>query len=278
MNARDRMMAAICRQPHDRIPTDIWATAEVWKKLETHFGSRQQAFVDLHIDGIAGVNAVFQGPTYSAPPGESVDMWGIRTKPIAYKGGVYQEQSFNPLSGAITIDDLEAYRWLRADWFDYSRMREIAQEKRKSQVVQCGYMAPFFMHNKLRGLEASLIDPLDKPEFTHHLLNRLCDFLYDHHRRMFETCEGLIDIAQVTDDLGCQTGPIIGLQTYREFYAPHHKRFIELCHEFGIRVLHHDDGSIRTFLPDLIDMGIDILNPVQWTCADMDMVDLKRDF
>ena len=95
---------------------------------------------------------------------------------------------------------------------------------------------------------------------------------------MFETCDGLIDVAQVTDDLGTQTGPLISLEIYREFYAPHHQSFIELCHEFGIKVFHHDDGSIRPFLPDLVEMGIDILNPVQWTCTDMDMTDLKRDF
>ena len=278
MNARERMLAAFDRKPVDRIPTDIWATVETWQKLDRHFGSRQRVFEKLRIDGMAGVNAAYIGPKITAPPGESSDMWGIRTRPMAYEGGIYQEQSFNPLSSARTIDDLEAYAWPEAEWFDYSRMRTEAAKKCQSQVLQCGYMAPFFMHNKLRGLEASLIDPLDDPAFTHHLLHRLSDFLYDHHRRMFEACEGLIDIAQVTDDLGSQAGPLIGMETYRTFYAPHHRRFIDLCKAFDIRVMHHDDGSIRAFLPDLITLGIDVLNPVQWTCADMELTALKRDF
>lgn len=84
--------------------------------------------------------------------------------------------------------------------------------------------------------------------------------------------------AETLDDLGSQTGPLIGMGLYREFYAPHHKRFIELCHEFGIKVFHHDDGSCRQFLPLLVDMGIDILNPVQWTCPGMDMAELKAEF
>jgi uroporphyrinogen decarboxylase len=184
----------------------------------------------------------------------------------------------NPLSEARTIDDLEAFAWPSPDWFDYSGMPEQAAEARKTHAVQCGYMAPFYMHNKLRGLEQSLVDPLVDPDFTHHLLKRICDYDYAYHRRMFEACEGLIDVAQVTDDLGSQSGPMISLETYRTFYAPHHRRFIDLCKEFGIRVMHHDDGSMRAFLPDLVDLGIDILNPVQWTCPGMHMEELKADF
>lgn len=278
MNPRERMLAAIDRQPVDRIPTDIWATGEVWEKLSDRFGSIDQARTALHIDGMAGVNAGYTGPQQPAPEGETSDYWGIRTRPSAYEGGVYQEYSFHPLAAAATIDDLEAYPWPSADWFDYSHMREQAAERRQHQILQCGYMAPFYQHNKLRGLETSLIDPLIDPEFTHHLLERTCDFIYEHHRRIFEACDGLIDIAQVTDDLGSQTGPLISLEIYRQFYAPHHRRFIDLCRQFGVRVMHHDDGGMRDFLPDLVDTGIDLLNPVQWNCPGMDMDDLKRDF
>ncbi len=279
MNARERILAAIKHQPADRIPTDIWATKEVWAKLRTHFGEGVDIVAALHIDGFAGVGAEYVGPPLPAmAEGESVDLWGIRTKRIVYDGGDYDEQSLNPLGKAQTIDDLNAYAWPTSDWFDYSKMRAKAEQVRQAQVVACGYMAPFYYHNLLRGLEQSLIDPLEAPEFTHELIRRICDFFYAHHRRMFEACEGLIDTAQVTDDLGSQTGPLISLPLYREFYAPHHRRFIDLCHEFGIKVFHHDDGNCRPFLPLLVDMGIDILNPIQWRCPGMDMRDLKAQF
>lgn len=279
MNARERMLAAIQHQPVDRVPTDIWATREVWDKLRAHFGEGVDIMAALHIDGMAGVGAEYIGPPPpSCPEGESVDYWGIRRKTVAYETGTYDEQMVNPLAAATSIDDLDNYPWPRADWFDYSKMREQAQERRQDRVLACGYMAPFYFHNLLRGLEQSLIDPLESPAFTHELLRRISDFFHDHHRRMFEACEGLIDVAQVTDDLGSQAGPLIGLDLYREFYGPHHKRFIDLCHEFGIKVFHHDDGSCRTFLPDLVAMGIDILNPIQWRCPGMDMAELKSEF
>ena len=279
MNSRERMLAAMNRQPVDRVPTDIWATPEVWAKLRRHFGEGADVPAELHIDGMGYVDAKYVGPALPlVPENETVDFWGIRRKKVAYETGVYEEQSFCPLGFAKSTDDLDRYHWPSVDWFDYSRMREEAEKARKTQVVQCGYMAPFYFHNLLRGLEASLQDPLEDPEFTREFLRHLGNFFYDHHRRMFEACEGLIDVAQVTDDLGCQTGPLISLDVYREFYAPHHKRFIDLCHEFGIKVFHHDDGGIRPFIPLLVELGIDILNPIQWTCPGMDLAELKAEF
>ena len=279
MTSRERMLAAIRHEPLDRVPTDFWATGEVWEKLKTHFGPGADIMQLLHVDGMGGTGPAYVGPAIpAAADGESVNMWGMRSRAATYPGGVYYEQCHWPLAEAQTIADLDAYPWPRAEWFDYSGMRATAEEQRRTRVVQCGYMAPFYYHNQLRGLEASLMDPLAEPEFTHHLLKRLCDFFYEQHRRMFEAGKGLIDVAQVTDDLGSQSGPLISLDVYREFYAPHHKRFIDLCHEFDIRVMHHDDGSMRAFLPDLAAMGIDILNPVQWTCPGMDMGELKREY
>ncbi len=249
------------------------------EKLRRHFGDGVDIDRQLHIDGFACVEPEYVGPALpEVPPGESVDFWGMRTKTVPHEGGAYSEQCFYPLAEAQTIDDLNRYTWPQTGWFDYSGMKAKAKAAAKAHAVQCGYMAPFYFHNNLRGLEQSLIDPLIDPEFTHHLLSRISDFFYNHHRRMFEACEGLIDVAQVTDDLGSQSGPLISLELYLEFYAPHHKRMIDLCHEFGIKVFHHDDGSCRPFLPTLVEMGIDVLNPIQWTCPGMSMTELKTEY
>jgi len=273
------MLAAINHEEPDRVPTDIWATPEVWTKLKEHFGQEADLYAVLHIDGMASIGPEYAGPTLpTVTEGETVDYWGIRTRRIDYGTGSYDEQSYNPLSQAQTIEDLEQYRWPRPDWFDYYKMRAAAEAAREKQIVMCGYMALFFQHNKLRGLKTSLIDPIARPEFTRHLLSRISDFLYEQHRRMFEACEGLVDVTQVTDDFGTQNGPMISLRVFREFYRPHMRGFIDLAHSFGIKVFHHDDGAIRPFIPDLVEMGIDVLNPVQWTCPGMKLEGLKRDF
>lgn len=279
MNARERMLAAMNHEKPDRIPTDIWATPEVWQRVRQHFGPEADLYCELHIDGIASVGAQYVGPPLPQVAEEdSINYWGMRQRRMDYGTGAYYEQYFYPLAYAQTVEDLEHYQWPEADWFDYSEMRAAAATAREKQVLLCGYMCPFFYHNLLRGLETSLMDPVDDAEFTHHLLNRLCDFFYEHHLRMFESCEALIDLAHVTDDYGSQTGPLISLATWREFYKPHMQRFIDLCHGFGIKVFHHDDGAIRPFIPEFIEMGIEILNPVQSTCPGMEREGLKRDF
>lgn len=317
MNSRERVLCAINHEPVDRVPTDIWSTPEVLQRLADHFGDLDIAFEQLHIDRFHGVGPIVpeqdtnsasgrragrlgggsaaparnarvraaaipfgMNPLpYSGPPiPDGCDIWGIRTKTIRYETGEYEEQANYPLAWAQTIDDLEQYRWPRADWFDLGEIRAVAQAAHETHAVECGYLAPFYLHNGLRGLERSMIDPHDDPAFTRHLLDRLCGYLYDLHLRIFETCEGLIDVCAVHDDYGSQTGPLISLRTFREFYKPHLKRFIDLCHGFGIKVFHHDDGAIRPFLPELIEMGIDILNPIQWSCPGMELAELKRDF
>lgn len=279
MTSRERILAAINHQPLDRIPTDIWATPEVWAKLKKHFGQNADFSAILHLDGFGGVGPRYIGPPMPAmPQGQSIDFWGVQRKRVDCGQGEYWEFSHHPLAAANTTDDLDRYRWPSADWFDYSQMHADAAPQHPSRAIMSGYMAPFYFHNQLRGLQQSLMDPLDAPEFTHELLRRISDFFYEHHYRCFEACKGLVDVAQVTDDLGTQTGPMMSLGTFREFYRPHMQRMIDLCHGFRIKVFHHDDGAIRAFLPDLVEMGIDILNPIQSVCPGMEMPGLKQDF
>jgi len=145
MNSRERILAAINRQPIDRIPTDIWATPEVFTKLRAHFGSDADMMVALHIDGFASAAPDYIGPPLpKVPGGESVDYWGIRTKRVAYGTGVYDEQSYCPLADAETVDDLDAYAWPQVSWFDFSHMVPALQKARTTKVTKCGYMAPFY--------------------------------------------------------------------------------------------------------------------------------------
>jgi len=280
MNSRERVLAAINLEPVDRIPTDIWATHEVFNMLENYFGDSEKINQELHIDGLKGVGGKYIGPDMpKVGSDEYIDVWGIVYKKVPFKTGAYDEQSITPLSYAKTIDDLENFPyWQKSDYYDYTDGIKVLKKARETHATTSGYMAIFYYHNLLRGLEQSLIDPYDDPDFTHHLLNKISDSFYSYHRKMFETWDGLLDITQVTDDYGSQHGTLISLNIFREFYKPHIKRFIDLAKEFGIKIMHHDDGAMRPFLPELVELGIDILNPVQHNCPGMEIDKLKDDF
>ena len=82
----------------------------------------------------------------------------------------------------------------------------------------------------------------------------------------------------VAEDLGTQQSLLISPRLFRRYLKPRMAKLIDLAHARGVKVMHHDDGSIRKVLPDLIEAGIDILHPIQWRCVDMEREGLARDF
>lgn len=298
MNHRERILAAIRHEPLDRIPTDIWATPEIQEKLFAHFGipigrdspasgvsllggrlarsveATLELFERLNIDGILNIAPPYIGPRPLVGTEYWENEWGMGFRRQAYGTGSYDEQVHYPLAQAETIADLEAYRWPDPDWYDYAALPRLAAQC-GGRAICCGYTAIFYYHNLLRGLELSLMDPILRPEFTHYLIQRLSDFFTEYHRRCYEAGRGYIDITQVTDDFGSQHGLLISPTIFETFYRAPIQRAIDLAKSYGILVFHHDDGDMRPLLPTLVEMGIEILNPIQWRCGDWDLAALK---
>jgi uroporphyrinogen decarboxylase len=304
LTPRERILAVIAHEPADRLPTDIWATQEVWARLYAHFGTNDMIAVYDHlgIDGIIGIAPPYIGPELvvegqekdtseeqsergdsavgshlSSGSGYYVNEWGMGYRSVAYETGVYDEQVYYPLAKAETIDDLEAYAWPSPDWYDYSALPDLAAAY-SDRAIMCGYAAVFYFHNLLRGLELSFMDPILKPDFTHHLIKRISDFFNEYHQRCFDAAGHLIDITQVTDDYGSQTGLLISPQMFDSFYRGPVQSAIDVAKSYGITVFHHDDGDLRPLLPRLTQMGIDVLNPIQWRCGNWDLTALKADY
>lgn len=279
MNHRDRILAAIHHDPLDRFPTDIWATPEVWDKLYRHFATtdRMTVYDRLEIDGIAEVSPKYIGPTVREANGIRYNEWGMGYRIQEYGTGSYDEQIIYPLADAETVDDLEAYTWPSAGWYDYSVITSTSAQY-AGRAIEVGYTAIFYYHNLLRGLARSLMDPLEKPEFTHYLINRISEFFTDYHRRCFEAGKGVIDITQVTDDFGSQTGLLISPRIFDNYYREPIQKAIDLARSYGITVFHHDDGDCRPLLPRLVRMGIQVLNPIQWRCGGWDLKMLKDQY
>jgi len=280
MNPRERILNAINHRPVDRCPTDIWAVPEIWQKLKQHFQTEDELEIydKLGIDGIVGLSPVYRGPAFQGPdPSLTYNEWGWGMRRTAYPGGIYEEQVYFPLASAETIKDLEKFPWPDPAQYDYCGIAEKARQV-PNRARMCGYTAIFYYHNNLRGLELSLMDPVLRPEFTRVLLQKISDIFNEYHRRCFESAPGLIDLTQVTDDFGSQNGLLISPRLFDEFYRPHMQRAIDLAHSFGIQVFHHDDGDCRKLLPRLVEMGVNVLNPIQWRCGDWDLKDLKTRF
>jgi len=131
----------------------------------------------------------------------------------------------------------------------------------------------------LRGMENFMMDMYTEKSRTKKLLDRLVERNMGKLERIIDGVGKYIDFLQFGDDLGGQDGPFMSPEIYREVFKPRHKKMWDFVHEkSSCKVFLHSCGSIYKLLPDLIDAGLDVLNPVQTTSRDMDPQKLKKEF
>jgi len=255
---------------------DYRATSEASKKLMQHLGcaSLSEVCERLHIDEVLSV-----GPRYVGPPiPADEDVFGIGFQDTDYGLGTYRDAVRFPLAEYGSVEEIEAkYRWPSADWYDFSALPEQVKGKEEC-VIRGGGSECFDTFRWLRGNERGYLDLMDNPDMVHYCLGKLYDFAYEKTRRICETIPGKVIWIWVAEDVASQRGLNVSLAQIREFLLPHMKRMIELVHEAGAFSFHHSDGAARPNIPNMIEIGMDVLDPVQWRCAGMDRTELKREF
>ena len=132
----------------------------------------------------------------------------------------------------------------------------------------------------LRGLDQFLMDLTLEPALAQALLQKVFSFNFEVYSRMLDEVGEFVHVVEFNDDLGTQENLMIAPQTYREQLKPLHRRMVEMFHAKAphARVLLHSCGNIHKIIPDLIEIGVDIINPVQPLAADMDTGRLKKEF
>jgi len=280
MTPKERWLAILRRRKPDRLPMDYWATGEVTERLMAYLGckDKRSLFERLHLDTVITV-----GPKYIGPPiPEDSDIYGCRYRNVCYgygeKMGIYRECIYHPLAKYKSLSEIKRnYRWPDVDLYDYSVIPDqIAMYE--DYPIRGGGSEPFLIYKNLRGQAQAYIDLIRNPDMVHYCLDKLFDFCYENTKLIYEAASGKIMLSYVAEDFGSQTGLLYSPDHIREFFIPRMKRMIDLAHHYGVYVFFHSDGAIREIIPDMIEAGIDILNPIQWRCKGMDREGLKRDF
>jgi uroporphyrinogen decarboxylase len=276
MTPRERWLAVLEGRTPDRIPLDYWATAEATQKLIDYLGVPDVGAMleRLHIDRPVSVGPVYVGPA----PESGADLFGCRHRRVRYATGVYSECVYHPLAEYETVSEIERnYEWPKAEWWDFSGIpRQI--EGYEDRPIRGGGSEPFLRYVNLRGMQRAYMDLIEKPEMVHYCLDRLFDLRYEYTLGIYRAIPGRVMITYIAEDLGSQESLLFSPAQIHEFLLPRMKRMMDLAHSAGAYVFHHSDGAIRRTLPDMIDAGVDVLNPVQWRCVGMDREGLKADF
>jgi len=276
MTPKERWLAVLERKQPDRVPMDYWATGEASEKLVAHLGVGDlgEALKQLHVDTPLTLGGRYVGPE----PPKGKDHWGVEHRSVDYGTGTYQEGVSSPLADFETPEEIEAgYTWPSPDWWDYSHLPE-AVEKAPERPVRAGGSEPFLTYKQLRGEAQAFMDLILNPEIVRYSLDKLYGLAYEGTRRIYETIPGKVNISYVAEDLGGQEDLMYSPDHIREFFFPWMRKMVDLVHEAGAYAFHHTDGAARKIIPGLIDVGMDVLNPVQWRCKGMEREGLKRDF
>ena len=263
LTPRERWLAVLKREKPDRIPMDWWATEEVEKEIMKYLGcgSMDEVFKKLHIDVLIWVTPKYIGP----PIPEDSDVFGCRYKKVSYGTGVYRECIYHPLAKYKTVEEIERnYRWPSPDWWDYSEIPKMIEGKEDYPICGGG-SEPFLTYKRLRGEQQAFMDLILNPEIVDYCLDKLFELCYIGTLRIYEQIPGKVMLTSVSEDFGTQEDLMYSPEHIRRFFIPRMKRMIDLAHQAGVFVFHHSDGAIRKIIPDMIEAGIDVLNPVSYT-------------
>jgi uroporphyrinogen decarboxylase len=303
------VLLSLNHQEPDRVPFDLGGTGltsihvSAYQNLRRHlrlptvettvaYTAEQLARVDddlserLHTD----VGPVIPGPARSfhyAMQDEGaydayLDEWGIGWhKPK--DGGFYYDMYRHPLAGASSLDDLRAHPF--PDPLDDGRFADLraqaealrSQGKAVALAGACAGIAE--VYSWMRGFEQYYMDLALNQDYVAYMLDRLVEWKCAFWGRALREIGDLVDVVVEADDLGGQTSLLMSPKTYRSLIQPRHKRlFSFIKQQAPVKLFYHTCGAVKTIISDLIDAGIDILNPVQISSPGMELDNLKREF
>jgi len=310
MSSRERLLRTLNHQAPDRVPIDLGGNQTGIHKFA------YRALLD-HL-GIADHVAIMDAVQQLARPCEAVlERFHVDTRYIAagaasdFKGGIvtrerdgrtwheltdefgvtwsmpddtpyFMDISRHPLANA-TIADIGDYPFPKGDdpgRFAGLRDRALTLRNETPYAVVSGISGVVYeICWYMRGLEQWFADMLTQPEFCEALLDQTLKFWLDWFRIFLDEVGDLVDVIMIGDDLAGQGGPLFHPGFYRTIVKPRHKRLVQYIRSrTSAKIWYHTCGSCVEYIPDLLDNGIHILNPVQISAARMDPAALKARF
>jgi uroporphyrinogen decarboxylase len=211
-----------------------------------------------------------------------IDEWGVgRRMPI--DGGLYYDSFAPPLTGEVdraAVDALPVPD--AADPARYAGMREEARRHAADGFAVavgsiCGGLTEGLF--KLRGFEDGYLDLAGDPALARRVMERVLEVKIEYWERALPEVGDSVDVLVEADDLGGQDRTLFSPRTYRDMVKPLHRELFDYLHaRTPAKVFFHTCGAVRDLVPDLVEIGVDILNPVQVSAANMDSGELKREF
>lgn len=314
MNGKERVKATIARRATDRPALSYEATYEVTEALIRHLGidhsitstidrsSSNQPSAGKREFGMAherelqrrlGIDqSIVICPTDAArtvgnwwglpllerlPDGRLRGAWGILFREFRYSYGSYIEIDSSPLKDADSMAELSEVEAPSLDLWDFDGLKAVLPAY-KDMFVWLNMNGCFDFARFMRGTEPFLVDLATAPEKAEVLLDKVNDLAIAFFKKSVEVAGDQFDGVYLGDDFGTQQGLLMSPEMWRAFIRPRYEKLLAVIKAHGKSYAHHTCGGVRPIIPDLIDMGVDVLNPIQPLAAGMDPRELGEEF
>jgi uroporphyrinogen decarboxylase len=309
LSSRERVLSVLHHEQPDRVPIVLGVSNATGIKMKPYQGIKKIIGVDapddfiydwpelgtalideetmqsLHSD-VRGVldlepEAVRARNRTRDPRSDYIDSWGTGQSEI--KPGEWFP-NVHPMQSANSLDDIESYPgW--PDMLDPSRIahvreqaRRLADENQYAILATPWLLFPFERAHAMQGLETFLVNMSLEPDFATALLQKIAHYCKRLMGPFLDELGDNVDIIKIGDDLGTEESLMISPRMYRKILKPIHADFISFIKaRTNAKVLFHSDGDIAPLIDDFVEIGVDILNPIQTSAGTMsDLHSLKK--
>lgn len=317
LTARGRVLMALQHKEPDCIPYDLAGTSVTGihyvayrnlvnylgneylleKEQESWYYDRQQGLAEVHEEIKQELKVDTRGTKFKNPSTWKFQIKEVEGKEaftdelgcqwVSSKGGYYFDQipgKSHPLSGSIGVEDIKNYPWPNAS--DPARVKNLRNQLKELReagypaIVQAPFNGVFSLGFRMLGYSNFYEDLAANQSLACSLMDRLTDLKIDFWDMALDEIGDVVDVIVELDDLGGQHGTLISPHMYRKLVKPRHRRLFSFIKKKAPKsyLFLHSDGSLYDIIPDLVEVGIDILNPIQVSARDMDSASLKREF
>ena len=271
---RERVLRSIEYKQIDRIPFFFRAETSITERLKKKYNLKE----DLDIISYFDADAIHIGVPYKKEwikePDEKgifYDMFGNKIKSVEYET-ISSEKVVEPiLAGATAVDDIYKINWPDRSIIDLDEsVRQAKYAYSTDLAVYGGVWASIFTHSRsMMGEERYLVSMISNPQLVSKLVERITDCFIELNEAYLSACSKYIDIYYFGSDFGAQSSMFISRDMFCDFFKSNLKRLVDHAKGFGLKVMFHTCGAVSDIVPDLIECGVDILDPVQVSASNM---------
>lgn len=212
--------------------------------------------------------------------GRWYSVWGHRYRIVEHLLGSYEEVTDPPLQHARSVDDLKEHPWPEPGWWDFTPLPGVIEELDGENEYHIRFRigSVFELAWQLRGMAQFLMDMVGDPDIPRYIMERLTEVHVENTRRVLDLVGDRLDMVYIYDDIAGQDNLLMSKKMWEQQIRPHHKKIIEVAQQHQVPIMYHTDGAAYQLIPDLIDLGIDVLNPIQADAPGMEPEKLKKEF